>query len=754
MIRAAEIKGEASVLSIQIDRESGVITLVTKNTTYQMQIGPLGYLLHNYYGRRCEDAMGYLHLERDCGGSPNPYELAEGRVFSLDTMPQEYSGSNGGDYRLASVLMHTGNGICGADLRFVRYEIRQGKYALEGLPAAFDCDDNAETLSVILRDEASGLEAELLYGVFERQDVITRAVRFSNAGEQMIFLDKAASACLELPFGDWDRIHFHGRHAMERQTERRPVCNGIQTVSSERGSSSHQHNPFVILCEHGAGEDFGECYGMMLCYSGNFQIETELDQSGSTRTVAGIGERYFSWKLEPGERFETPELLLSYSDQGFAKLSQNYHRFIRRNLCRSEWTFRKRPVLLNSWEAAYFDFNEDRIVHLAENAKELGMELLVLDDGWFGARNSDHCALGDWLPNKDKLPNGLDGLIRRVNDTGLKFGLWIEPEMISEDSDLFRKHPDWALRVPGRKPTLGRSQMVLDLTRAEVADWLYDTFSGLLKRYHIEYIKWDMNRCMTDLYSNALPAERQGEVSHRFMLGLYHLIGRLTSEFPEVLFEGCAGGGGRFDAGMLAYFPQIWCSDNTDPVARLQIQAGSSFGYPVSAFGAHVSASPNHQTGRSTPIGTRAVVAMAGTFGYELDPGKLSDEEKQEISEQIQRYHSVEELIREGDWFRLTEEGNSRFTAWQSVSGDGEKSLLSLVLTEPEGNPRPLHIRWKGLNPKRSYRLAWIQFYGCRYRVEEKIPKTLSGAALMYGGFTLPRMYGDYPSVQVLITGE
>jgi alpha-galactosidase len=326
--------------------------------------------------------------------------------------------------------------------------------------------------------------------------------------------------------------------------------------------------------------------------------------------------------------------------------------------------------------------------------------------------------------------------------------------MISEDSDLFRNHPDWALRVPGRKPTLGRSQMVLDLTRAEVADWLYDTFSGLLKRYHIEYIKWDMNRCMTDLYSNALPAERQGEVSHRFMLGLYHLIGRLTSEFPEVLFEGCAGGGGRFDAGMLAYFPQIWCSDNTDPVARLQIQAGSSFGYPVSAFGAHVSASPNHQTGRSTPIGTRAVVAMAGTFGYELDPGKLSDEEKQEISEQIQRYHSVEELIREGDWFRLTEEGNSRFTAWQSVSGDGEKSLLSLVITEPEGNPRPLHIRWKGLNPKRSYRLAWIQFYGCRYRVEEKIPKTLSGAALMYGGFTLPRMYGDYPSVQVLITGE
>lgn len=741
-------------MSIRIDRESGIITLMTDKTSYQMQIGPLGYLLHIYYGRRCEDRLDHLHHERDCGGSPNPYELADSRGFSLDTMPQEYSGSNGGDYRLPAIRIHTDQGICGVDLRYVRHEIQKGKYSLEGLPTAFDSDGTAETLAVFLRDEATGLEVELLYGVFEKQDVIARAVRFYNSGEQTIVLDKAASACLELPFGNWDRIHFHGRHAMERQTERCAVCNGIQTVSSERGSSSHQHNPFVILCEPGAREYDGECYGMMLCYSGNFQIETELDQSGSTRTVAGIGERYFNWTLRPGACFAAPEVLLSFSADGLTKLSQIFHHFIRHNLCRSTWTFRRRPVLLNSWEAAYFDFDEEKIIRLANSAKALGVELLVLDDGWFGKRNSDHCGLGDWFPNPDKLPHGLEGLIRRVNSAGLKFGLWIEPEMISEDSDLYRQHPEWAIRVPGRKPTLGRSQLVLDLTRQDVSDWLYSSFSKLLRENPIYYIKWDMNRCMSDLYSSSLPPERQGEVSHRFMLGLYRLIDRLTTEFPDVLFEGCAGGGGRFDAGMLAYFPQIWCSDNTDPIARLRIQRGSSFGYPISAFGAHVSASPNHQTGRSTPIGTRAAVAMAGSFGYELDPEKLSDEEKQEISEQIRRFHSIEDLVREGDWYRLTEEDGDRFTAWQSVSTDNRLSLLTLVITEPEGNPRPLHVTWRGLEPERYYKIEWIQYYGCGYRVNEKLPERLSGAALMFAGFTLPRMYGDYPSVQILISGE
>ena len=740
-------------MSIAFEEKRRIFTLETDHSMYQMMIGPEDYLLHTYYGRRCGDAFDYLHLERDCGFSPNPYALAAGRGFSLDTMPQEYSGSNGGDFRVPSVLSETDGGIRGADLRYRKHEIRRGKYSLDGLPSAFGGDEEAETLRITLADAATGLEAELLYGVFAHADVITRTVRFCNAGDSTVVLRKAASACLDLPFGDWDLIHFHGRHAMERQPEREPVTAGIKVLSSERGYSSHQHNPFAILCEHGAGEDHGECYGIMLCYSGNHQTEVELDQTGSVRVVSGIGERHFSWKLEQGACFDTPEVLMTFTAEGLGELSRTYHRFIRRNLCRSTWTAKRRPVLLNSWEAAYLDIDEEKILRLAENAKKLGVELLVLDDGWFGDRDEDNRALGDWTPNLRKLPHGLNGLIRKVNEIGLRFGLWIEPEMISENSDLCRSHPDWALKVPGRQPSIGREQMVLDLSRPEIARWVYETVAGLLRENNIEYIKWDMNRSVTDLYSAALPADRQGEAAHRYMLGLYHVMDRLTAEFPNVLFEGCAGGGGRFDAGMLAYCPQIWCSDNTDAIARLQIQRGTSYGYPASAVGAHVSASPNHQTGRTAPFGTRAAVAMAGTFGYELDPAKLSDDERKEIVRQIARFHEIEDLVREGDYFRLTE-GNRRFTAWQFVSEEKTRSLFTLVLTEPAGNPLPLHVRLKGLVPERRYRLKWAEYAGCRYQTGDELPQFLTGAALMYGGLTFPRMYGDDPSVQILLEAE
>ena len=740
-------------MGILFDQDKRIFTLETDRSSYQMMIGKEDYLIHTYYGRRCSEAFDYLHLERDCGFSPNPYTLSAGRGFSLDTMPQEYSGSNGGDYRIPSVLPESSEGIRGADLRYLKHEIRKGKYSMKGLPAAFGGDGEAETLSITLTDAATGLEVELLYGVFEHADVITRAVRFRNGGNSTVRLQKAASACLDLPFGDWDVVHFHGRHAMERRVEREAVRDGIRVLSSERGHSGHQHNPFAILCEHGAGEDHGECYGLMLCYSGNHQTEIEMDQTGSVRVVSGIGERHFCWTLEPGDSFETPEVFLSFTADGLGELSRTYHRFIRRNLCRSAWTTKKRPVLLNSWEAAYLDIDEERILRLAESAKELGVEMLVLDDGWFGDRNEDNRALGDWTPNPEKLPHGLNGLIQKVNDIGLRFGLWIEPEMISENSDLCRSHPDWALKVPGRQPAIGREQMVLDLSRPEIAEWMYETVAGLLRENNIEYIKWDMNRSVTDLYSAALPADRQGEAAHRYMLGLYHVMDRLTAEFPNVLFEGCAGGGGRFDAGMLAYCPQIWCSDNTDAVARLEIQRGTSFGYPASAMGAHVSASPNHQTGRTAPFGTRAAVAMAGTFGYELDPAKLSAEEREEIREQIARFHRVEDLVREGEYYRLTEE-NRRFTAWQFVSEEKQRSLFTLVLTEPAGNPLPLHVRLKGLNPEARYRVAWVEYAGCRYRTEDELPRSLSGAALMYGGLTFPRMFGDDPSVQILLEAE
>ncbi|MBR0160939.1 MAG: alpha-galactosidase [Oscillospiraceae bacterium] len=743
-------------MGISFYPEKHILSLETANSCYQMKIGPLGYLLHLYYGPRCSSGefYDYLHLPQDRGFTPNPYDLAEGRGFSLDALPQEFSCSACGDSRLPSILLHTESGICGVDLRYRRHEIREGKYSLNGLPSAFDADGSTSTLSVTLADEATGIEIELLYAVFEATDIITRSVRIRNTGSQAVFLDKLSSACLDLPFGSWELLHFQGRHAMERLPERAPVLTGIQTLSSERGISSHQQNPFVILCEQGATEDAGFCYGAMLCYSGNHQEEIERSPNGSVRLLSGIGERYFCWKLDPGSMFDTPEVFLSFSAAGLTGLSHHFHRFLRRNLCRSRWNNRPRPVLLNSWEASYFDFDEETLLRLAREASELGVELFVLDDGWFGTRTDDRRALGDWVPNPERFPNGLGHLIDEVNRLGLQFGLWIEPEMVSEDSALYRTHPDWALQVPGRKPVLGRDQLVLDLSRQEVADWMYETFSSLLRENNIRYIKWDMNRVLADLYSAQLPADRQGEVAHRYVLNLYKIVDRITSEFPEVLFEGCSGGGGRFDAGMLAWFPQIWCSDNTDPIARLRIQEGTSFGYSLSSIAAHVSASPNHQTGRSTPIGTRAVTAMTGAFGYELNPALLSEEEKSAVRSQIARFRELSPLLQDGLYYRLPGDSPCRYTAWSLVSPDRGSALLSLILTQPEANPLPLHLRLKGLQPDAGYRVAWAEFSGCRNGQPGLTLPVLSGASLMQAGITLPPMYGDFPAVQILFVRQ
>ena len=738
-------------MSIVYDAAARTLTLNTRDSSYQMQIGPLGYLLHTYYGRRAEGDMSGLHLPKDVGFSPNPHALGEERGWSLDTLPQEYSGANAGDHRLHALKAEAESGAWGADLHYLRHEIRPGAYTLEGLPAALDPEGCAETLSVTLADPALGLEAELLYGVYERLDVITRAVRITNTGAGTLRLRKAASVCLDLPFGDWDLIHFHGRHAMERQPERAPLLHGVQSVGSERVASSHQHNPFVILCDRHAAQDGGDCYGLMPVYSGSHLTQVERDQMGAARIVSGIRDEDFSWTLGPGERFDTPQALLCFRHDGLNALSQRFHRFIREALCRSRFSRTRRPVLLNNWEATYFNFDREKILAIAKEAKELGADLFVLDDGWFGKRNDDHSSLGDWFVNEQKLPGGLEPLIRGDKDLGLQFGLWVEPEMVSEDSELYRAHPDWALKVPGREPFLSRSQLALDLSRPEVADWIYHTLAELLRRYEIDYIKWDFNRSLTDLWSPALPAERQGELAHRCTLGLYRVMERLTAEFPQVLFEGCAGGGGRFDAGMLAYFPQIWCSDDTDPIERLVIQRGSSYGYPLSCMGAHVSASPNHQTGRRTPLDTRAVVAMAGGFGYELDPGKLSEEEKDRIRAQIARFRRYEPLLREGDYYRIGEEEDpADFAAWQVVSRERDESLLSLVVTHPRANPAPLHLRFRGLDPEARYTLRLELFDAF---AAEGMPRegVYSGGALLYAGFTFPRMFGDYPSAQVYL---
>ena len=727
-------------MSIRIDHETGLITLHTLHTSYQMWADGQGVVHHLYYGPAIggSDLRG-LEFYSDCGFSPQPAGMDRQRDYSLDTLCQEYTGSGVGDYRIGCLRLAGPDGSRAADLRFVSAEAVPGKYALPGLPAACAEDGACETLRLKLKDKVNGLAVTLLYGVFAQADVITRAALLENEGSGSIRLDKAASACLDLPFGKWELIHFHGRHCMERQPERVPLSHNIQTLRSARGASSHQHNPFAILAAPHTTEETGECLGAMLVWSGNFKIECEVSQMQSTRLVAGVSDDDFSWTLEPGGQFAAPEVLFCYSDQGLSELSARYHRFLQRHIIRSPWRDKPRPILINNWEATYMDFDAQRIWDIARQARDLGVEMLVLDDGWFGERSDDSSGLGDWQFNEKKLGCTFDQLIGRVREMGLLFGLWIEPEMVCANTALYAAHPDWALSIPGRAPATGRSQLVLDMGRPDVVDYLYNLFHRLLAEHDIAYIKWDMNRNLTDVYSRALPPERQGEAAYRYMLGLYSLLDRLTRDFPQVLFEGCAGGGGRFDAGMLCYCPQIWCSDDTDAIHRIKIQYGTSFGYPPCAMGSHISASPNHQTGRSTLLSTRAVVAMAGTFGYELDLQKLTADEKEMVKAQIVRYKQLQPLLLEGRCERLTDAvTDTCFTAWQFTAPDRSRAAVSVVVIDPQANPWPIHIRLRGLDPQALYH-------------ESLTERVYTGAALCHAGLTLPIMQGDYPAVQIMI---
>ena len=727
-------------MSIRIDRETGLITLHTLHTSYQMWADGQGVVHHLYYGPSIggSDLRG-LEFYSDCGFSPQPAGMDRQRDYSLDTLCQEYTASGAGDYRIGCLRLAGPDGGRAADLRFVSAEAGPGKDALPGLPSACAEDGACETLRLKLRDAVHGLAVTLLYGVFAQADVITRAALLENEGSGSIRLDKAASACLDLPFGSWELIHFHGRHCMERQPERVPLSHNIQTLRSARGASSHQHNPFAILAAPHTTEEAGECLGAMLVWSGNFKIECEVSQMQSTRLVAGVSDDDFSWTLEPGGQFAAPEVLFCYSDQGLSELSARYHRFLQRHIIRSPWRDKPRPILINNWEATYMDFDAQRIWDIARQARDLGVEMLVLDDGWFGERTDDSSGLGDWQFNEKKMGCTFDQLIGRVREMGLLFGLWIEPEMVCANTALYAAHPDWALSIPGRAPATGRSQLVLDLGRPDVVEYLYDLFHRLLAEHDIAYIKWDMNRNLTDVYSRALPPERQGEAAYRYMLGLYSLLDRLTRDCPQVLFEGCAGGGGRFDAGMLCYCPQIWCSDDTDAIHRIKIQYGTSFGYPPCAMGSHISASPNHQTGRSTLLSTRAVVAMAGTFGYELDLQKLTADEKEMVKAQIVRYKQLQPLLLEGRCERLTDAVTEPcFTAWQFTAPDRRRAAVSVVVIDPQANPWPIPIRLRGLDPQALYH-------------ESLTERVYTGAALCHAGLTLPIMQGAYPAVQIMI---
>jgi len=742
-------------MSIRFEESRRVFSLETENTLYQMRADETGVLVHLFYGRKTDTDMSYLVRGGDRGFSGNPYEMRGHRNYSLDQLPQEYSCRGAGDYRISAFETVAENGSRTSELRYRGYEVIRGGAAPAGLPHVRP-DKDTETLAIKLEDTALNLEVTLCYTVFPEHDAIVRRTSIANKGDRKVFLEKAASACVDFLYGDYEMMHFHGRHCMERLPERLKVPRGVLTSGSRRGMSSHQNNPFVILCDRHTTERSGECCGFMLVYSGNHLEEFEKDQYGSTRVVCGIHPDGFSWQLLPGESFDTPEAILSCSSEGFNGLSYNYHRLIMDRVIPEYFRTADRPILINSWEAAYFNFDAEKIVKLAESAGELGIDMLVLDDGWFGKRDSDNSGLGDWFVNEKKLGCSMKELAERVNEKGLKFGLWFEPEMISEDSELFKAHPDWVLCDPDRKPVMSRNQMVLDMSRPEVVDYLTDCMCGILESANIEYIKWDFNRSVANVYSATCPPERQGEVGHRFMLGTYELLRRLRERFPALLIEGCSGGGGRFDAGMLFYCPQIWCSDDTDPIERLEIQRGTSYGYPVSAMGSHVSASPNHQTGRRTPFSTRSVVAQTGTFGYELDPASLSDREREEIREQLADCHRFHYMLRDGSYYRLGElDECGEYNAWMIVAPDKRMALVNLVVTHVRGNPAFPYLRLEGLDPEARYQLAGIRRDGVNIDPINAGPATsvvFTGAALMHGGISLPLMYGDYPSVQMYFT--
>ena len=715
-------------MAITFNETTRIFTLTTAHTTYQMQADAQGYLLHLYYGARTAGEMDYLLNYGDRGFSGNPNSAGNDRTYSLDALPQEYPSLGTGDFRNYALNIENADGSQCCNPVYITHEIEAGKYTLKGLPFVRAEENEAETLKIILEDPVTKVELHLLYGVLEKEDIITRSVIIKNAGKAPVTVKKAQSACLDFLHGDYDLIKFYGRHAMERNMERMPVSHESTRIGSRRGTSSHQYNPGVILAGKNTNEDSGSCYGMLFVYSGNFLVEAEKDQYDQTRIQMGLTDELFAYPLEAGAEFIAPEVILSYTNKGLSRLSQQYHHCIMNHICQGKYVHANRPVLINSWEAAYFDFTGDTIVELAKEAKALGIDMVVMDDGWFGKRNDDNSSLGDWYVNEEKLGGTLTKLIERVNAEGVKFGIWIEPEMVSEDSDLYREHPDWAITIPGRKPVRSRNQLVLDFSRKEVRDEIFKRICAVLDQGNVEYIKWDMNRSLADIYAP--------NVTYDYVLGVYDFLEKLTNRYPDILIEGCSGGGGRFDAGMLYYAPQIWCSDNTDAINRTRIQYGTSFFYPVAAMGSHVSAVPNHQTGRVTSMHTRGVAAMSGTFGYELNPALLNAKEKAEIRAQLAQYREYQELIREGDYYRLSNPFQDNFAAWMVVSDDRSKALVSVIRLTAEANLPAAYVTLKGMEEDAFYR-------------EKTTGKVYPGAALMEAGILLPAAVSEYEAYQI-----
>lgn len=720
-------------MHITFHEQTKTFHLYNHEISYLMTVLPSGHLGQLYFGRVIRDREDFSHLLEDSFRTTSSYLSEELDTMSLEHIKQEYPVYGTTDYREPAVEVIQPNGSRLSDLQYTGHRIISGKKKLPGLPATYtEQDGEAMTLIITLKDPVTGLMAELLYTIFAESPALARSVRFVNQGSHTLHLGRAMSLSVDLPDCDYEWIQFSGVWARERHLKTRRLEPGIISVGSLRGSSSHEHNPFIILKREHTTEDYGEAIGFSLIYSGNFLAQAEVDNQNVTRILMGIHPDTFDWKLEPEAEFQTPEAVMAYSYLGLNHLSQTFHRLYQKRLARGYWRDRPRPILLNNWEATYFDFTEDKLLAIAGKAKECGVELFVLDDGWFGARRNDRAGLGDWTPNTELLPNGIKGISERIEALGLKFGLWFEPEMVNEDSDLYRSHPDWILQTPDRSASLGRHQHVLDFSRKEVVDCIYQMMAKLLREARISYVKWDMNRYITECYSAALPADRQGEVFHRYILGVYDLYERLTSEFPHVLFESCASGGARFDPGLLYYAPQGWTSDDTDAAERLKIQYGTSYCYPVSSMGSHVSAVPNHQLFRNTPLYTRANVAYFGTFGYELDLNKLSEHELEEVKKQIAFMKEYRELIQFGTFYRLRSPFEENYTSWMVVSPDKKTAIAGWYKLLNQVNAPFSRVLLRGLNPNLCYHL-------------EGSDQTFYGDELMHVGLiTSDAMCGEY----------
>ena len=730
-------------MNILVHEKTKTFHLQNDKISYVMTVLPGGELAQIYFGKRIHDREDFGYLLEPSLRSHSAYETEE-NLLSLELVKLEYPVYGSGDFRQGAVSVLQENGSRLSKFVYDSCELCPGKPSLEGLPATYtESDGEAQTLAIWLKDPVAGIRLKLLYTLFEKYGAIARSACFINEGTESVQIEKAMSLCLDLPDADYEWIQFSGSWARERFPVKRPLAVGTTSVESLRGHSSHQQNPFVILKRPAADENHGEVIGFSLVYSGNFLASAQVDNYHTARVLLGIHPDWFSWKLESGRSFQTPEAVMVWSDAGLNGMSQVYHSLYRSRLARGVWRDKVRPILINNWEATYFDLREEKLLKIAAKAKECGVELFVMDDGWFGSRRNDRAGLGDWVAAKEIFPEGIGALAQKVEDLGMKFGIWIEPEMVNPDSDLYRAHPDWILHIPDRARSLCRHQCVLDFSRPEVVDCIYGMLREMIGNAKISYIKWDMNRSITECYSTALPADRQGEVFHRHILGVYSLYERLISDFPHILFESCAGGGARFDAGMLYYAPQAWTSDDTDAVERLKIQYGTSYGYPIVSMGSHVSAVPNHQLGRITPLKTRAEVAYFGTYGYELDLNRLTEEEISQVCEYTEFMKEHRELIQFGTFYRLQSPFEENEAGWMVVSRDRKEALVGYYRILARVNAPFTRLILQGLDPDSCYLVdGKDRFYGDELMNAGLVTSDASTGKLGWGA----RAAGDYSS--------